>query len=111
MLEHGVELVNPALADMLCIQGGIAAVVIAVTVALIGEILGGNNMKITDRYTQEGCADLIRKLSDGDLETKMRGAFKQIPKLSEMLGGKTLRDTITVAEAEALCEKAGELLA
>lgn len=68
-------------------------------------------MKITERYTQAGCADLIRKISDGDLETKMRGAFKQIPKLAEILGGKTLRDQISIAEAEELCAKAGGLLA
>ena len=67
-------------------------------------------MKITERYTQAGCADLIRKISDGDLETRMRGAFKQIPKLAEICNNKTLRDTITVAEAEEFCEKAGELL-
>lgn len=67
-------------------------------------------MKITERYTQAGCADLIRKLSDGDLESRLRDAFKTFPKIAEMLGGRTLRDQITVAEAEELCEKAGELL-
>lgn len=67
-------------------------------------------MKITERYTKEGCADLIRKLSDGDLESRLREAFKTFPKIAEILGWQTLRDQITVAEAEAICEKAGGLL-
>lgn len=68
-------------------------------------------MKYTERYTELGCANLIKELSDGDFDMIFRHEMEVVPILKEVNKGKTIRDRITVGEAEEICAKAGALLA
>lgn len=60
-------------------------------------------MKISIALSPRDCERLLRAISDGDGDTRLRHELKKAGR------GHTLRDSFTPAEAEELCRLTGDL--